>query len=150
VILAPSEEVAEKIVAPLMRIYARTSKIAASLNPNHTDAAASLAALVGYAWTAITLYQQIKEEKELAATNGTSTNGLRPLDTNETRHGGQDNGRNASRSNSGVNGAVAQSNGNAGDSHLNTLSDAERRAYEKLSQLRQRDFESRSRRSGSS
>jgi hypothetical protein len=155
-VLAPDEEVAEKIVAPLMRIYARSSKIGTTLNPNHIDAAASMAAMIGYAWTSISLYQQIKQEK--AANEQPGINGypngyteLRasPPATDESGYGNANTGRDVTRANSRRNGANAQSNGHQQpDFDPRNLTESERRAYEKLSVLRERDYQSRARRSG--
>src|SRR5258708_32758423 len=52
-LLAPDKDIAEKIIHPLVRIYARHSKIAASRDPDTVDASASVAALHGYAWTSL-------------------------------------------------------------------------------------------------
>ncbi len=151
-VLAPSEEVAEKIIAPLMRIYARTSKIGTSLNPNGVDAAASLAALIGYVWSSYSAYKLMKQEKaanEQGFANNYTELRARPLDASESGYGGENNGRHAHRAATGVRGAATQSDGpGQGSVDLSNLSDSERRAYEKLSVLRERDFASRARRSG--
>jgi hypothetical protein len=143
-ILAPSDEVAEKIVAPIMRVYARESQIAASLNPNHTDIAASLAALVGYAWTSIMLYQEIKQEKE-------EYGEYRPARPAEVRHDSENDGRNAIRANAHDGRATAESNGHKQpDIDISHLTESEQRSYKNLSRLRDLDYASRARRSGRS
>lgn len=157
-VLAPSEEIAEKIVAPLMRIYARESKITSSLNPNHMDAAASLAALVGYAWTSVMLYSEIKQEKAnseptsitdyASRNNGYTELRPSPLDTSENGHSNPDPGRNVTRSHSWRNGSNAKSDGTASNFDVRNLTESERRQYEALSVLRERDHASRARRSG--
>lgn len=149
-VLAPSDEVAEKIIAPLMRIYARTSQITASMNPNHMDAAASLAALIGYVWSSLMIYGHIKEEKA-AYEQGIDTrnNGFRPFDTRQNGHDNEDDRRDVTRANTSDGRAAVPGNGHDEPGvNLSNLSESERRAYEKLSTLRQRDFESRARRSG--
>jgi hypothetical protein len=150
--LAPSDEVAEKIVAPLMRIYARTSQISTSMNPNHMDAAASLAALVGYVWSSLMIYQEIKQEKaanEQSGIDSTRYNGNGQFDTSQSGYGRENSGRDATRANGSNDRAAAQSNGNEQPGvNLSNLSESERRAYDKLSQLRERDYQSRLRRSG--
>lgn len=149
-VLAPSEEVAEKIIAPLMRIYARSSEIGTSLNPNHIDGAASMAALIGYVWSSYSAYKLLKQEKAENEPGITAShNGPRPLNANQSRHGSEDDGRDANRAASSVRRATAQSNGNGQPGvDLSSLSESERRAYEKLSVLRERDYQSRARRSG--
>lgn len=150
-VLAPSEEVAEKIVAPLMRIYARTSQITASMNPNHMDAAASLAALIGYVWSSLMIYGEIKQEKAAneQGIDNVRNNGFRPVDARQNGHDNEDNRRNVASANTGDGRAAVSRNGNEQPGvDLRNLSESERRAYEKLSTLRDRDFASRARRSG--
>lgn len=151
-VLAPSEEVAEKIIAPLMRIYARTSKIAASLNPNHTDAAASLAALIGYVWSSYGMYKQIKQEKQEYADENTVSErftAIRPSHAPESRDDGEDARRNAAEAGNANGRAAPRRNGNQEHGvDLSKLTESERRAYEELSRLRDLDFASRARRSG--
>lgn len=148
-VLAPSEEVATKIIAPLMRIYARTSKIAASLNPNHTDAAASLAALVGYVWSSYGMYKQIKQEKQDYADENAGVTALRPAASYQSGNDREDAGRDAPGASAETGRAATRRNGNQQPGvDLSKLSESERRAYEKLSHLRELDYASRARRSG--
>lgn len=157
-LLAPSDEVATKIVAPLMRIYARMSKIGTTLNPNHVDAAAAMAALVGYAWTSIGLWQEIQTQKaqeqeqngSTTARNNVIDSQLRasPIATDEDGTGNQNNGRSHIRRHAANANGASTVNGNSEFFDINNLTDVERRAYEKLSVLRERDYASRARRSG--
>lgn len=62
-VLIPDKDVLYKIVAPLVRIYARTVKKLEIINPNYTDATASLMALVGYASSSWYMLQQIWQMK---------------------------------------------------------------------------------------
>lgn len=156
-LLAPSDEVATKIVAPLMRIYARMSKIGTTLNPNHVDAAAAMAALVGYAWTSINLWQEIQtqkaqeqEEHGSTARNNVIDSQLRasPIATDEGGAGNENARRSHIRRHAANANGASSVNGAGEFFDISNLTDVERRAYEKLSQLRERDYASRARRSG--
>jgi hypothetical protein len=135
--LAPDDETATKIVAPLIRVWARTTKISAKIDPNMTDILASLAAAVGYAFSCIETYTLIK--KDLEAQNVQSTNARQTGDLSsyagwndiQTSNGGYDQ-QNAS--------VQAINNG--------SLTEGERRHFERLSRLREQDIAYRARRDG--
>jgi len=140
--LAPDKKVAALIVAPLIRIYVRNSKITASVSPDATDLAASIAALIGYLWTSIKLADDIlaldqeQEEEHVYVRQPYA----------QQAPGG--NGY------SGSNGVQPSGNSNAGQDSTGggldytTLSERDRHNYEMLNALRERDFASRARRSG--
>lgn len=151
--LAPDEQTSTRIIGPLMRIYARTSKIGTELNPNHADAAASMAALIGYVWTSYGLYKQIRAEKEEAYNDGyqhiAAADNVRPIGQSENRPSYADPGRGVNGAGDGNGRAASRSNGPTQPGvDLSKLSEAERAAYEKLSRLSALDYASRARRSG--
>jgi len=150
-VLAPSEEVAVNIVAPLIRIYARQAKFVNSVNPNYIDAAASFTALIGYVVTTYRMYQQIKsgawdEEQSEEFENYYNDEPV----TRESRYSGASNGReNLSKSaTQAVHAVPGSARNNAQHDTKHDLTDAQRYQFEKLSILRQRDFDSRLRRPG--
>lgn len=151
-ILAPSEEVATNIVAPLIRIYARQAKFVNSVNPNYIDAAASFTALVGYVVSTFHMYQQIKSgawDEEQESDEYEDYYNDEPV-TTKSRSRSYDNGReNLSKPTSQTIHAVPVSTRHNAD-HDNglNLTDKERFQYEKLLVLRERDIASRARRSG--
>lgn len=152
--LAPDEQTATRIIAPLMRVYARTSKIGTALNPNHADLAASMAALVGYVWTSYGLYKQIKAEKAEEYDDGyqpvsTAPSNIRSFDERESGHSSADARRGAPGATGTDGRAASRGNGyHESNLDLSKLSPDEQYAYEKLSRLRQLDYASRARRSG--
>ena len=166
-VLAPDKDVAEKVIHPLVRIYARHSKIAAALDPDTVDFSAAMAALVGYAWTSLSMYQEIKKRRELDnedtqayespneqgnnnSRQSASTSGYRESSTIQNGHDSTNHRRYAPRPDSSEHGA---DNGGVGyDVNFNprNLNENERYQYEKLSQLRRLDIEARARRSGRS
>lgn len=153
-LLAPSEDVANKIIAPLMRIYARMSKVGTTLNPNHVDAAAAMAALIGYAWTSVGLWQEIQQAKQENEANGSTANTAstelraRSVDANQSGDVNADPGRSHIRRHAANGNGNSTVSGAADGVNLGNLTEVERRAYEKLSTLRERDYQSRARRSG--
>ena len=140
-VLAPSEEVATKIVAPLIRIYARTSPMLESISPNKADVLACLSALVAYGMTSMNMYQMIRREQEEEETDGNDA--------------GQNRSNSAGTRRAGVSRAsneYAESNiGHDGDSigiNSTHLTGRDREAYEKLSRLSELDAAGRARRNG--
>ena len=151
--LAPDEPTAQRIVEPLLRIYARHASFLAEVNPDWADAGASLFALVGYVHVSLSLYQKIKEEKE-AFDEQNGPGAYRAYRTGAATAGtengnGHQNGRYADvqGASQGHVGANSQ-NGRTATLDRGALTDKEQRQFEALSQLAQRDFESRARRSG--
>lgn len=62
--LAPDEKTAQRIMEPLLRIYARHSKFMVDINPDFADFSASMLALAGYVRVSIKLYEEIKRDQE--------------------------------------------------------------------------------------
>jgi len=155
--LAPSEEVAQKIMEPLVRIYARHANFMTEINPDYTDAGASLFALWGYVSSSLQMYNYIKQQEA----NYEEANGYRAYrsgySASDSRNGvsgqeapGGENGRYADVSGSDRGDATGNSsNGQyTGTVNLAHLTPKQRSQYEKLSQLAAKDFEARARRSG--
>ncbi len=143
-VLAPSEEVATNIVAPLIRIYARQAKFVNAINPNYIDGAASMTALIGYVYSSVELYRQIKS----GALDAEGTNDEQEpanFASYQSRHGRADAGRDAVQRADG-----RDTQGVTDSQHIDTgtLTAHERYQFEKLSALRQRDIDVRTRRSG--
>jgi hypothetical protein len=151
--LAPDEEDATRIVAPLVRIYARHATFLTEINPDWADAGASLFAFVAYVYTSLGLYQKIKEEKEAAEHEQQGTYGYR-----EYRSNGASAENGAYYSGSGYADVSGASQNNVGGSSQNgwtsqtigrvDLTSKEQRQFEALSRLAQLDYASRARRSG--
>jgi hypothetical protein len=149
--LTPDEDTATRIVAPLVRIYARHATFLTEINPDWADAGASLFAFVAYVYTSLGLYQKIKEEKE-AADEQQATYGYREYRNgasaeNGAYHsgGGYADVSGASQNDargSGENGRTSQTIGRA------HLAPKEQRQFEALSRLAELDYASRARRSG--
>jgi len=153
-VLAPDEKVAERIVTPLLRVYARHSNFLTDINPDVADIGASMFALVGYVHVSLGLYQQIKREKEdyeqgYAPENNVSGihRSAAPQSEDGTRN--QSRGYADVRRKRGVNGEEhGRDGGTTGSVDLSHLTDKQAREHEALSRLAQLDFEHRARRSG--
>ena len=140
--LAPDKKVAALIVAPLIRIYVRNSKITASVSPDATDLAASISALIGYLWSSVKLADDIlaaEQEEE-----GEQVYVRQPYATQAASGNGS----------SGFNG-VHQSGDSGADQttagagiDFSSMSERDRQNYLALNYLRERDFAARARRSG--
>lgn len=169
--LLPSDDVAGKIMIPLTRIAARmvSIKYKGHVSPNQIDAAASLTAVAGYVLSSWKLYSEIKKEER----NGTFSP---QEETRNSARASQQRGNHArgtvvadrqagydAASPEPVRSAAVEAvsaspgageagghsyPGSAGSADLSTLTESERRAYEKLRSLSVRDYESRRRRSG--
>ena len=160
--LTPDEEVASKIMLPLTRIMARLVAVQykGKITPNGIDAAASLAALVGYAMTSWQMYTEIKQEEQRYGTQpvtGQEANSSSPVGGQPVRSKRQAAQNAASHlPEHGHENEAALANGgnirgdqhNAGSADLRTLTPAERQQYEALARLRNQDYQSRLRRSG--
>jgi hypothetical protein len=157
-ILAPSEDIAEKIMLPWCRILARTFavKYKGKVTPNQLDMGASLLALAGYSLSSVRMYRAIKNEEKYAGQEEEAT--TRPRGTtgavrperqavhdvaNRVPVSGPEN-----RAVSPDRGSIRGSAPDSGSNDLRNLSPEERRQYERLNQLRLRDIESRRRRAG--
>ena len=160
--LTPDEEVASKIMLPLTRILARLVSIQykGKITPNGIDAAASAAALVGYAMTSWQMYTEIKQEEQRYGTqpvtgqeaNNSSSVGGQPVRSkrqaapNAASHLPEHGHENEAALANGGN--IRGDQHNAGSADLRTLTPAERQQYEALARLRDKDYQSRLRRSG--
>ncbi len=133
-ILAPSNDVATKIVAPLVRVWARNSKFTASVTPDMRDIGASIAALLGYVWASLEMFEAIRKETEEDENASTVQNGTYSAA-----------GRYASLTES--NGKNAYEHLTDEDIGINSLNESERAQYEALARLREQDFRARARRS---
>lgn len=152
--LAPDEKTAQRIVEPLLRVYARHANFLTDVSPDVADIGASMFAIVGYINASYRLYRQIKEEEqhEESPANGNTSNGrwraYRPAPTENgtgnTSHR-QPDVHGASRQHGSGNGANGR---DTGDISGLTLSEQEARQYAALSRLSQLDYNHRARRSG--
>lgn len=149
--LAPDEAVAQKIVTPLLRVYARHASFITDVNPDVADVAASMFALVAYVDVSLKLYQHIKQDQE--ENENQDEVGSRRIYRNtaqsENGTGNGSHGHAAVRGRSG--GDDSDHGGNGGNTEgvsLAHLSDKEARQYQALSHLAELDYNSRLRRSG--
>lgn len=155
-VLAPSDEVAARIVTPMLRIYARHANFLTDINPDVADVGASMFALVGYVHASLELYQHIKYDLE-ADDEGTQNNGSnghwRAYRTTgpiapESGAGNQGSGlADVQRGGGGNANGNGSNGGHPGGVSVPNLSDKEARQYAALSRLGQLDFEHRARRS---
>lgn len=153
--LAPDEKVAQRIVEPLLRVYARHADFLTDINPDVADIGASLFALVGYVHVSLGLYQQIKQEKldyEQGYSQDENISGIRrrtATTESEDRVGNASRGyapvQRAGYGNAGTNGGNART---ANAVNQPNLTDKEARQHAALSRLSELDYLSRSRRSG--
>lgn len=139
-VLAPHAEEAQRIIEPLLRIYARHSKVVGNITPDMNDIIESLTALSGYALVSTQMLAMIKEDK--ARNNGqvTTQSQVRPSFTT-TRP--DDIRRNTSNGYQPV-----EDSAPADTQFTRDLTDDERRNYEALLVLTERDYQYRARRSG--
>ena len=147
-VLAPNEVVARQIVEPLLRVYARHAQFVQVINPDMADVGASILALVGYVNVSLSLYQQIKQDKEEYEQGYSNNRRYRPP-TTESRTGNESRGyADIQRADDGH----AQSNGGHvrnDDRRVNRddLTDKEAKQYAALSRLAALDYQHRARRS---
>ena len=151
-VLAPDEKVAERIVTPLLRIYARHANFMTDVNPDVADVGASMFALVGYVHVSLKLYQEIKAQKEADDEGGQTGAGrgwrVYGPDATEGRAGDQGDRYADVQRASGGNGSINGNNGGyPGGVNLPHLTDKEQRQFEALSRLSQLDYQHRARRS---
>lgn len=145
--LAPDEETASRIVTPLLRIYARHMQVGIEISPDAADLGAAVAALFGYIYASLKLYEHVKQEK-LANEDNTGHRAGHAATREDRTHGEGDRRANFSRSNQRDVSTADGINGHAGPISPGNLTAKEAAQFEALSQLRQRDLESRLRRSG--
>lgn len=149
-ILAPNDVVARQIIEPLLRVYARHAQFVQEINPDMADVGASILALVGYVNVSLSLYQEIKQDKEEYEQGYSNNRRYRPASapTTESRTSNQGGGyADIQRSSNGH----AESNGGnvRDDKRVNRddLTDKEAKQYAALSRLATLDYQHRARRS---
>jgi|SRR6266567_3908348 len=149
--LAPDEKAAQRIVEPLLRIYARHAQFMTDINPDVADVGASMFALVAYVHVSLDIYQRIKQEKE--EEYGTGEWNVR--DSRRYRAPAESTASHASSRHAdvsgdgGANGSVNGANGrDTGGIDLAHLSDKEAAQHAALSRLSELDYQHRARRSG--
>lgn len=151
-LLTPDEETATRIVAPLVRIYARHATFLTEINPDWADAGASLFAFVAYVYTSLGLYQKIKEDKEAHEQEQQGTYGYREYRHDAATENGANNSVNRHADVSGAGEVNARGNSENGRASQGvgraSLAPKEQRQFEALSRLAQLDYNSRARRSG--
>ncbi len=159
--LAPDEKVAERIVTPLLRVYARHSNFLTDINPDLADIGASMFALVGYVHVSLGLYQHIKREREEYEQGYEPQENVSGINRRTYRGGTTAESENGSRNTrdrrgdvpgpGGINGGIdGRNDGHLASVNLSALPDKEARQYEALSRLAQLDYQHRARRSGRS
>jgi Homeodomain-like domain len=155
-LLAPDEEVASRIVTPLLRVYARHASFLTDISPDMADVGASLLALVGYVHVSLGLYQQIKQQEQNyeydQEQEGRDDAGRRRAYRVAKSESGARNAGRGYAAVSGNGGAGAAHNvrydGGAGGVNRLNLSEKEAREHAALSRLSELDYQHRARRSG--
>lgn len=161
-VLAPGYEEARAIIEPLLRIYARHSKLVKEISPDYTDLAAAITALAGYVHVSYLLLDNIRKDKEANGgqvtlqhirpdyrTNGEYSGESRGYTTeSQAGPGYNNNGRTPVHEPAEVYNEPAKGRGYAAPKPPDDLTPEQRRNYESLQRLSQRDYENRARRSG--
>jgi len=167
-ILAPDEAVAERIVTPLLRVYARHANFLTDIHPDYADIGASLFALVGYVHISLKLYHQIKLEEQLddedlsqgqpyrgyqapaGADVAASRRAYRTASPESESGVSHQGGRHAPlrRASGGRTERNGEHDGDSGNITGLNLSGKEAAQYEALSRLSRLDYEHRARRAG--
>lgn len=142
--LAPDKQVASRIVAPLIRIYVRNSKMTAAVSPDAIDLMASMAALAGYAWTAMQLFEQISADEEDEQEEERPHAPTVPYTVQARASNGHDRRDSVQQSDH----QDAGDNDPGASLDLSSLSPGERANYLALARLREQDYVSRARRTG--
>lgn len=161
-VLAPGYAEARAIIEPLLRIYARHSKIVKEISPDYTDLGAAITALAGYVHVSYLLLDNIRKDKEEHGGQvkyqhqrpdyGTSgeysgeTGGYTA--ESQAGPGYNDNGRTPVHEPAEVHTGDTQSRGYTAPKPPADLTPEQQYAYARLQQLSQRDYENRARRSG--
>lgn len=143
--LAPDEAVAQRIVEPLCRVYARHASFLTDINPDLADVGASIFALVGYVHVSMKMYTVIKQEREQ------DDQGNRDRSRFESENGSRDqsSGQSAVRRDYRQDAeAPGRNGGTVGDLSLAHLTDKEQRQHAALSRLAELDYQHRARRAG--
>ncbi len=142
--LAPTQDEAQKIIAPFMRVWARHSKIVATISPDADDISEGLGALSQYLNHTMYILEQIREDKKLygrsyTGQTRTSNTGDRPAT----------NGRYATDASGATSDSTEPTEADVtGRIDTSTLTEEQRYNYEQLRLLGQRDLAARKRRSG--
>lgn len=145
-ILAPSKDAATDIIAPLVRIYARSNKaLVGSVSPNTVDAFYALNASVMYLYSSLTVFEEIQKRKREEAED--ERDRPRDIRSSQARPDRAD-ARRADFSEPADAQHASNSNGSGTASSPANLTERERSQYESLSRLREQDIASRARRSG--
>jgi len=138
-VLAPSEEEAERIVTPFMRIYARHSKLVSTISPDYEDAVEGLTAISGYISVSMQMLQIIREDK--AKNDGRISKAqVRP----SFKSARQDDIRGYTATGN----EHVENNGSTDAVDTSNLTDEQRYNRDMLRQLTERDIQYRARRSG--
>jgi hypothetical protein len=148
--LAPSTEAAESIVAPLVRIYARSNKaLIRAASPNTVDALMALNGIIMYLHASLTMLHEINAMKREYANESNRPTDIRARGSNRTQE------TRTSGASAGYPDIQRADNGNAESNvtHANVeppdnLTERERANFNSLSVLRERDIAARQRRSG--
>lgn len=155
--LAPTDEMATKIVAPFVRIMARHSK-GGGLSPDAMDMLAGFGAIAAYGRYVMLHYHEIREiayqgvENEQPGTYyeqfNASTGTIDNYVPYEGGYTGRNDRRDYRRADAGTAESDGGSNGVPGTVNKSTLTERERQQYAKLRLLIDRDTASRARRAG--
>jgi hypothetical protein len=140
-ILAPSNDAATQMVAPLIRIYARHNKALVKASPDTVDWLAFINAFVMYMYSALTLLSEINRQKREFEEND---NRPRDIRTSQATTRGASNG---SDDLSGTNDASTRQSSSSSPTPK-YLDERDRQQFESLNLLRERDIAARARRSG--
>lgn len=145
-VLAPSRDAATDIIAPFVRIYARSNKaLVGSVSPNTVDAFYALNASVMYLYSSLTVFEEIQKRKREDAED--DRNRPRDIRSGQARPDRAD-ARRSDFSEPTDARDTGNGDGSGVASYPANLTERERSQYESLSQLRDRDIASRQRRSG--
>jgi hypothetical protein len=149
--LAPDEATAQRIMEPLLRVYARHANFLADINPDVADIGASLLALGGYVRVSLALYREIKERdyEDFEEETGFRRGRFATAASTQPEDGAGD----ESSGSTPVRRQYRQSNKSSGGTSGNgrgvdrvALSDKEAAQYAALSRLSMLDYQHRARR----
>ena len=148
--LAPDENVALRIVSPLLRVYARHQTFLVEINPDMADIGASVFALVAYIHTSYALYEEIREnEKETGKVEHPRRNRRYEYAPSEDELDDTGDRRSYVRRRYRQDASTDSSDGRVENIvNFSHLSDEQTRQHEALLRLSQLDFNHRARRSG--
>lgn len=146
--LAPSEDAATSIVAPLIRIYARSNKaLIRSASPNTVDALMALNGVIMYLHASLTMLHEINATKK--AMQDDESNRPRNINTARSTESRVDYAGDRRASVSRADDASLESDATSASlEYPSGLNERERQNFSRLAELRERDIASRARRSG--